>query len=441
MLTSSRWFFAFFLFLYVFSFSQSSTAAITYYWRSGGGLEGADPQYLCSRVQAQNAGSLSPSFKYPSPDYPNNPNKGKCTWTYSSGTVLGDEFTRHGDSCPSPKVWSTTKGICVDPPPPCKVGELFPAKGSVGSVVTDANGRNWVNSQPVDACYNQCIYSAPDARPTGCYGTKGGQGWCNYILKGTGVNCPADSYTLSQSGPPLNPPDTPNVPDSPPDPLCPAGWSVSNGTCFKNPPKVCDPSTGEVCPPGGNGDDGEGNGGNGDDDGDSTNDDSTDDPASDADDDAEQADSEKPDSEGEACKPRADGTGCGGPTVRNEECEKIMECTGDAIQCAILRKQKKMACAYEYKDAKPFIEEQIAKKAYELTTNEVNGAGLFSDGLNAPRWLPSGCPAPKSISIKGVSTSLSFEPACQFARSLAPLFVALAGVFFAVYVGRAFGGS
>ena len=128
--------------------------------------------------------------------------------------------------------------------------------------------------------------------------------------------------------------------------------------------------------------------------------------------------------------------------VKGEQGDKIIECTGDAVQCSMLRQQKKMVCDHVYDtNARKFVEQQIAKKAYELTTNEVSGAGLFSNGLNAPRWLPSACPAPKSISIKGVSTSLSFEPACQFASALGPLFVALAGVFFAVYVGRALGGS
>lgn len=361
---------------------------------------------------------------------------------YSSGSLYwSDTVSRSGTSCPSGSTYNETTGSCDSPPPDCKVGDLFPSKGSVANVITSADGRNYVPSVPVGSCFNRCTYSADSGvRPSSCYGTKGGAGFCNYILKGTGVACSVESYTFAQSGPQLNPSDTAGVPDSDPsDPLCPSGWAVSAGTCYKLPPKPCDPSTGAVCAPG-------------------TTDPNAKPPAPGAggtagtpsegtsgrDESSDGADADLEEikkTEAEPCKPKSDGSGCGGSTVKGEQCDKDIVCTGDAVQCAILRQSKKNACDSEYKDARPFIEQQIGKDAYKLTTNEVNGGSLFSAGLNAPRWLPASCPAPKPISIKGVSTSLSFEPACQFASSLGPLFVALAGVFFAVYVGRAFGGS
>lgn len=371
----------------------------------------------------------------------------KILYTYSGGSTFINNYgvaVRSGDSCSPDTTHNPATGGCEAPPPPppeCKVGDLFPSKGSVGPVITSDNGSKHVSSNPQTMCQNQCEYADPTARPSGCYALPGDQGYCNFIIKGTGNNCSADNYEVAVSGDRLNPPDTPNVPDSSPDPICPPGWSSSGGTCFKNPPKFCDPSTGEICAPGTTdpdkpapdagtgGTEGtprEGDGGRPD-------------SSSGADKDLQDLQDSKPDAE--ACKPAADGSGCSGSTVKGEQCDKVVECTGDAVQCSILRQQKKMACAYEYEEARPFIEQQIAKEPYQVKSESVSGSELFTAGLNAPRWMPQGCPAPKSISIKGVSTSLSFEPACDFARGLGPLFVALASIFFAVYVGRAFGGN
>lgn len=432
--------FRYFIFMGLMAFGNF-VFALDYYWghlSSPNTFNVSSPLEACNRtLDSTGNTSINSVFVLP---HNNGEGFRKCSYKVGSNGPYEDvSVRRYGDSCPVDTEYDPVTGTCLSPPPPCEIGALFPAKGSTGPVVTSTAGINYVVSEPVDQCYEQCLYSGgSDSRPSSCYGTPGGDGWCNFVMKGTGENCTDESYTFAISGPSLNPPDTPNVPPSEPDPICPAGWTNSNGTCFKNPPKVCDPSTGEVCPPdggdGGDGGDGEGGGGGGS--GYDPND-----PASGSDDDLDDALSGETDTSGEPCKPRADGTGCGGPVVANEECDKVMTCTGDAIQCAILRKQKSMACAYEYEAAKPFIEQQIAKDAYKLTTDEVDGSSLFSAGFNAPGWLPSGCPAPKAININGMSTSLSFGPACDFASALGPLFIALAGLFFAVYVGRAFGGS
>ena len=67
---------------------------------------------------------------------------------------------------------------------------------------------------------------------------------------------------------------------------------------------------------------------------------------------------------------------------------------------------------------------------------------MFNEGT---RFLPaSGCPQPKSFSLStggGRTFEFSFEPLCQFASDLSYLIVAAAGVFFAIYIGRASGGE
>ncbi|MED5112026.1 attachment protein [Pseudomonas aeruginosa] len=167
---------------------------------------------------------------------------------------------RYGDSCPEGTEYDKATGICKSPPQECKEGELFPAKGPDSPVVT-SGGRNYVGDGGAPtACYQSCEYGG-NPSPASCYLVKGSTttGFCNYILKGTGQSCGADSYTFSQTGDSLNPPDTPNTdPSDPNDPGCPPGWSWSGTTCVKTPTDPTDP-TDPTTPGGDGGGDGGGN--------------------------------------------------------------------------------------------------------------------------------------------------------------------------------------
>ncbi|MBG7025226.1 attachment protein [Pseudomonas aeruginosa] len=174
--------------------------------------------------------------------------------SYSTDAVLT------GDSCPPEQELDPADGACKPPPEECKEGELFPAKGPDSPVVT-SGGRNYVGDGGAPtACYQSCEYGG-NPSPASCYLVKGSTttGFCNYILKGTGQSCGADSYTFSQTGDSLNPPDTPNTdPSDPTDPGCPPGWSWAGTTCVKTPTDPTDPT--DPTTPGGDGD-GDGNGG------------------------------------------------------------------------------------------------------------------------------------------------------------------------------------
>ncbi|HDQ4475316.1 TPA: attachment protein [Pseudomonas aeruginosa] len=166
---------------------------------------------------------------------------------------------RKGDQCANADdTYNASTGICEPPPKECKEGELFPAKGPDSPVVT-SGGRNYVGDGGApSACYQSCEYGG-NPSPASCYLVKGSTttGFCNYILKGTGQSCGADSYTFAQTGDSLNPPDTPNTdPSDPNDPGCPPGWSWSGTTCVKTPTDPTDPT--DPTTPGG---DGDGNGG------------------------------------------------------------------------------------------------------------------------------------------------------------------------------------
>ncbi|MFU2749675.1 attachment protein [Pseudomonas aeruginosa] len=177
---------------------------------------------------------------------------------YSTDAVLT------GDSCPPEQELDPADGACKPPPEECKEGELFPAKGPDSPVVT-SGGRNYVGDGGApSACYQSCEYGG-NPSPASCYLVKGSTttGFCNYILKGTGQSCGADSYTFAQTGDSLNPPDTPNTdPSDPNDPGCPPGWSWSGTTCVKTPTDPTNPT--DPTTPGGDGDgggDGDNNGG------------------------------------------------------------------------------------------------------------------------------------------------------------------------------------
>ncbi len=161
---------------------------------------------------------------------------------------------RKGDQCANADdTYNASTGICEPPPKECKEGELFPAKGPDSPVVT-SGGRNYVGDGGAPtACYQSCEYGG-NPSPASCYLVKGSTttGFCNYILKGTGQSCGADSYTFSQTGDSLNPPDTPNTdPSDPNDPGCPPGWSWSGTTCVKTPTDPTDPT--DPTTPGGDG--------------------------------------------------------------------------------------------------------------------------------------------------------------------------------------------
>ncbi|EOU9483913.1 TPA: attachment protein [Pseudomonas aeruginosa] len=179
---------------------------------------------------------------------------GGITWQTSAAILTGD-------SCPPEQELDPADGACKPPPEECKEGELFPAKGPDSPVVT-SGGRNYVGDGGApSACYQSCEYGG-NPSPASCYLVKGSTttGFCNYILKGTGQNCGADSYTFAQTGDSLNPPDTPNTdPSDPNDPGCPPGWSWSGTTCVKTPTDPTDPT--DPTTPGGDGDGGDGNGG------------------------------------------------------------------------------------------------------------------------------------------------------------------------------------
>lgn len=130
--------------------------------------------------------------------------------------------------------------------------------------------------------------------------------------------------------------------------------------------------------------------------------------------------------------------------VSGDECGQPLSCSGDVIQCAVLKQQKQSRCDWNYQDAKPGIESEIAKPEYQVSEDSHDMSGLFSSAIGAARWLPAACPAPERSGLRtrgAGSIQLSWQPTCDFATSIGPVIVAMASLFFALYVGRGIGGG
>jgi hypothetical protein len=128
-------------------------------------------------------------------------------------------------------------------------------------------------------------------------------------------------------------------------------------------------------------------------------------------------------------------------------CEQTTACEGDAIQCAILQQEKEQKCAAEelndFAGHKAEIEALLAgADPGNPESSELKVPSFIESGA---RWLPSnGCPADKTVSLRsggGKTLAFSYEPLCAAASDLSYVFVAIASILAALYVGRAFGGA
>lgn len=130
-------------------------------------------------------------------------------------------------------------------------------------------------------------------------------------------------------------------------------------------------------------------------------------------------------------------------TAITGSCDAPVTCSGDAIDCAVLQEQKSQRCLIEdagdFPKHKSDVDSLLTDEKYQLETETVQVPGLLE---GSTRFLPSSCPAPKHVSLSGgKSVSIDFDLFCRFASGIAPVIVALALLFGALYVGRSFGGG
>lgn len=325
--------------------------------------------------------------------------------TYDNGGVDNvDTYAsaiRSGDSCPTPDhTYNAQTGECEPPPQDCSTASPGIFKSPPAGII-NSNGANYVATRsPGTVCYNQCSYLTSD-RASSCFLTPGSttQGYCNYIGNATGENCTEPDYPLGAPGDPLNPPETPDVPPSDPnDPGCPPGYGWSGTTCVKNPtddggngPGDGDGDGDGDSGGGGGSGGGDGNGGDGGDGGDGGSGNGGDGDGNGSggggDGDGNGSGDGNGDGDGEGqCDPAKDPNKCGQSSVVGEACNVDLKCEGDAIQCAILRKNKEQLCQWVYDDkVKKQIADEMAGEAYQLEESSIPVSGLFTEALNKGR--------------------------------------------------------
>lgn len=264
--------------LFLLLLISRTSLAESYYWKpleAGGSVKYPDIFSACQDSTARwnaahpdmPAGTYT-KFVMLSAEQANCRGRSSNSPDFSLGLVV-----RGGNGCDEGTEYDAQTGACKAPPRDCAEtkGEPFPAKGPDSPVIS-SGGRNYIaDSGAPTACYEQCQYTSETGRSTSCYFVKGSttQGFCNYILNGTGENCPADAYQFSETGDQLNPPTDPADPSVPPsdpnDPGCPEGWAWSGTTCVKADPSNPGDGSGDGSGEGdGDGNSGGGNPGGGD---------------------------------------------------------------------------------------------------------------------------------------------------------------------------------
>jgi hypothetical protein len=153
--------------------------------------------------------------------------------------------------------------------------------------------------------------------------------------------------------------------------------------------------------------------------------------------DCDAKDDEKEEEEEE--EPRTASASCNGPVG-------VVSCAGDAIDCAVLQEEANQSCQAksdgDFPGKKADIESLVQGDKFTLQETTVNAPSIIN---SATRFLPASCPPPETISISVGSGSHSYafkyDPICRLASDLSWIIVAIASIWAAVYVGRAFGGE
>ncbi|MGE8296478.1 MAG: virulence factor TspB C-terminal domain-related protein [Pseudomonas sp.] len=159
---------------------------------------------------------------------------------------------------------------------------------------------------------------------------------------------------------------------------------------------------------------------------------------------------------GDGCNPdKTDGTGTEGKeegeqgeerTATVGTCDGGFSCTGDPIDCAILKQQKEQQCYAEemsdFDGKKSEVEGLLQGENFELNEGggDIDVPSFISQGT---RFLSPSCPPDRTVSLSmaGRSVGFSFQPLCNFASGLGPFLVAVTAVYCALYVGRSVGGN
>lgn len=478
------------LFVALVSLLANSAFAVDYFWYTGSSLTGTHYESAVSACQSYNGLAYSSTihWQYRGLSWINE-FTADCVGDYirdADGSIYraNDKkgpARRSGDSCPAGAEYNSATGECVAPEP----DQCAPTNGQlIGHMhkqadITEFGGMANLKYPPDSLCDGSCEYTTPAVE--GCYRFVSGDPagvFCDYSYRGTGVSCTADTTKPEHQDPESKTPvaeKTNECTNKVEDAEGRQSFSCTAADKYTDPGNMdCGEVNGEFqCLP------------------------KTPMP--------KQTEkivvtdvSEKVNADGSkdtttttttttttctganSCqsttttnvnnsKTNADGTDggssdtCSGPgckdadgkdqedreeeegnSVTGESCDVAVTCNGDAVQCAILRQQKEQRCAVDdamdYDKHKAQIDQLTQGEEYQVK-EETFEIPSFATG--ATRFLPSSaCPAPGRVTLtSGRSLEFDYSPFCGFAEGLAPVVVAGALLFAALYVGRGLGGS
>lgn len=132
------------------------------------------------------------------------------------------------------------------------------------------------------------------------------------------------------------------------------------------------------------------------------------------------------------------------PTVKVDCAQSIFECKGDVIQCAQLKIQYENSCpTNQLTDLKKSVEKTFGTdRTDELVDSEsVDFSKIDSKFLtNGVSFGNASCPAAQSFTFNhfagSTTVEISYEPACYYARTAAPIHVVLAWIAGLFLIGR-----
>lgn len=354
-------------------------------------------------------------------------------WAGESKTYEDNRFqvTRDGDACAAGSV-ENDKGLCEVQSKCTALKDQNFAWGFKTAVGYVTNGGKHGVTEHVnkDGCEATTGSFQCDAASDGS-----DYGYCKGVATYTGLNATAGDANVGATTMGTDPNKDSNT-------NCGTGYTWSGSTCVKNPETTPDPGTGGGT--GGGEGTGDGTGTGGSTGGGSTGGGST---------------GGGTGGDGTGGTGTGDGTGTGTTpggdddkdddtpdksTVAGEACTASLACSGDAIQCAILRQAREQKCQTaewnDYSKAKDTINSAVAGKEYQLGESKSDVSTGFDTGT---RFLSASCPAPKSWHSDsfGRTFQISYQPACDYASAISALVLAMASLFFIVYVGRGFGGD
>jgi hypothetical protein len=166
--------------------------------------------------------------------------------------------------------------------------------------------------------------------------------------------------------------------------------------------------------------------------------------------------SEPPKEDEQQCDPAKDPNKCGQSSVTGEACDTSVNCSGDAVQCAILRKQKEQTCADEefreitpekVAELKSGLDAEFAGDSYQPLVADASNTFDFASTIDTSTRFSKSCPVVPDLSVpwlEGASASIQFSEIipmlCDYLIWMGYLMVAFAMRAAAEIIAKGMGG-